>query len=258
MSDVGRNWRDTTSTEQLDQHSIDALATVASHEGDNALYGGSSTIAFVKHVAQGVEEPAMHQGFSKQEGLQDHPEVVREKDESAAVYPRRRNADDYLQCYWEFIHPIFPVLHKPSLLAKYEELWRPENDACFFSDTSEVDNALFSSTLNLIFALGCQLSTLVPSRKKASMADEFYQRSRKLFVFEILDSTSLRLVQWLLLQGVYLQSSRYATRCWNVVGLAIRVAQSLGLHLNIERKGETQLMREMRRRVWYSCLALDR
>ena len=63
----------------------------------------------------------------------------------------------------------------------------------------------------------------------------------------------------LLLNGVYLQSTYYPNRCWNSVGLAIRVAQSLGLH-NEHRTTQkrSQLQTEMGRRIWHNCMALDR
>lgn len=225
---------------------------------DDALYGGSSTIALIRHVAHDIQESDLPSTTSNPNDHLTAPEVIRERDEGAAVYPRRRSADDFLLCYWEFIHPLFPAIHKSSFMTRYEELWLPESRETAGDNATEIENVVFSSMLNLIFALGCKFSSLVPSAKKATVADEFYQRSRKLFVFEILDSTSLPLLQLLLLQGIYLQSSRYATRCWNVLGLAIRVAHGLGLHLHIDRKSETQLSREMRRRVWHTCLVLDR
>lgn len=250
--------------------SMDGVATVAAGEHDPAVYGSSSTIAFVQHVTDGIQTPnespgaprvnsiKPHPGQGGKGELGSHPEITREKDDAAAVFPQRGNADDYLHCYWEFIHPVFPIVHKSSFIKQYERLWLPADARSSSENRFDVDSTIYCSMLNLVFALGCQFSNLLPSSKRASMADEFYQRSRKVFLFEILDSSSLPLVQYLLLQGAYLQSSRYATRCWNVVGLAIRVAQSLGLHLPLGRKGETQLVREMKRRVWHTCVVLDR
>jgi hypothetical protein len=63
----------------------------------------------------------------------------------------------------------------------------------------------------------------------------------------------------LLVSGVYLQSTRYASRCWNVIGLAIRTAQSLGLHLDLTKyRPDNQLNKEMARRIWHTCLVLDK
>lgn len=61
-------------------------------------------------------------------------------------------------------------------------------------------------------------------------------------------------------------SLRY--RCWNTLGLAIRIAQSLGLHVEAEESGNnhyndnstqvTKTKAEIRRRAWHSLYVLDR
>lgn len=190
----------------------------------------------------------------------EKPERLPDWASGAALLPRRRNADDFLACYWEFIHPLFPVLHKPSFLKRYQMLWASESEPQKRDlETLSLEELIFTATLNLVFGLGCKFSNLVAPAQKNSMADDFYQKSRHLLLFEVLDTTSLSLVQMMCLTGVYLQSTQHANRCWNSVGLAIRVAQSLGLHLNADsRKQIPQLEREMRRRVWHACVNLDR
>jgi hypothetical protein len=259
------------SPDTRDSNRVDALATVASTDDDECLYGGSSTIAFVRRVTQGADrhnQLACDSGLAGRQHLETParlparpplPEPVRERDETAAVYPHRRSADDFIHCYWEIIHPVFPVIHKTSFMLRYEQLWSPQESGEPNDANAEVEEAVFSSTLNLMFALGCHFSRLVPAAKRSSVAEEFYRRSREIFVFDVLDSMSISQVQMLLLTGIYLQSTRYPYRCWNVVGLAIRVAQSLGLHSDsATRRPENQLTREMRRRLWHNCVILDR
>lgn len=244
----------------------DGLATLVGG-GDQSLYGSSSTVAFMKNIfptpsrrASQSPRPYEPEPQTQTTSVQKRPERLPEWSSGAAMLPRRRNADDFLACYWEFIHPLFPILHKPSFLKQYQTLWANEQDP----ETRDIDSLgleelIFTATLNLVFALGCKFSNLVAPAQKNSMADEFYQKSRHLLLFEVLDSTSLSLVQMLCLTGVYLQSTQHANRCWNSVGLAIRVAQSLGLHLNeVGGRKIPQLEREMRRRVWHTCVVLDR
>jgi hypothetical protein len=250
---------------------VDGLATVASPNDDECLYGESSTIAFVRHVTQGAhghKQPADDSNSAGRQRLETQArtsarpptlERVRERDESAAIYPHRRTADDFVHCFWEFIHPVFPVIHKTSFMARYEQIWSPHDNGEPNDSNAEVEEVVFSSTLNLMFALGCQFSRIVPASKRATVAEDFYRRSREIFIFDVLDSMSISLVQMLLLTGIYLQSTRYAGRCWNVVGLAIRAAQSLGLHSeSASGRPENQLVRETRRRVWHTCVILDR
>jgi hypothetical protein len=166
----------------------------------------------------------------------------------------RRHTDDYVKCFWEFVHPLFPMLHKPTFMTTYEKVWA--TTGLRHSD----EDVLFLPTLNLVLALGCKFSTLVPADAKARVSEDFYQRSRTVLLYDVLGSTSIGVVQWLLLSGVYFQSTRYANHCWSSIGLAIRLAQSLGLHLENPgtKRPSNQLDREMKRRIWHTCLALDR
>jgi len=74
---------------------------------------------------------------------------------------------------------------------------------------------------------------------------------------DFLDKADLSLVQALLILARYLQNTRLSTRCWNVVGIALRMAQGLGLHLEKDGDTTSPLEKEMRRRVWHSCTCLD-
>lgn len=200
----------------------DALATVHSGGDDNCLYGGSSTISFVQQFAEvasaGDQAASMGaRNSSTQTATQlgsrtrlPRPQIILEPNESASVCPARRKADDYLQCFWEFVHPVFPVIHKTSFIATYEKIWTGEDADDHLDSRTDVEEVVFTSNLNLIFALGCQYSTPIPASQKRSAANDFYQRSRQLFPFDILDSNSMPLVQMLLLMGIYLQSTKTA------------------------------------------------
>jgi hypothetical protein len=174
--------------------------------------------------------------------------------DNLAILPLRSNADDFLRCYFEFIHPLFPLLHKDSFILQYNRLWLPYDNS-----RSGKEDLVFMCNLNLVFALGCQFSSLSPANNRVSTANQFYKMSRQVLLYDILGSTSVSVVQWLLLSGVYLQSTKHASHCWNSIGLAIRLAQSLGLHLEHPGpKSESQLDREMRRRIWHTCVVLDK
>lgn len=243
---------------------VDALATVRpdGEADDGQLYGESSTIAFVRAVTRQGQRgthtpvqrlPSIHAALGPGSGLSRLDLSLGRKHAKASV-PLRRNADDYLHCYWEYVHPLFPVLHRPTFEQKYARLWMPES-----IDRLEDDgDLLFMPDLNLVFALGCQFSSLVPPDEKSLVANDFYESSRSVLLFDVLGSTSPGVVQWLLLSGIYLQSTRHASHCWNSIGLAVRLAQSLGLHLENGRHAVNQVEREMKRRIWHSCVVLDR
>ncbi|GKT84676.1 hypothetical protein Ct61P_02526 [Colletotrichum tofieldiae] len=71
-----------------------------------------------------------------------------------------------------------------------------------------------------------------------------------------MDYGSIQLVQALILTAQYLQTLSLSNKCWVVVGMAIRVAQGIALHLDVA--GESQAQREERRRTWHPCELLNR
>lgn len=86
---------------------------------------------------------------------------------------------------------------------------------------------------------------------------------------DILDNSSIQNIQALLIYAHCgeLEKNAAASKTWNSLGLAIRMAQDLGLHrqLGAERKGKGSKEvesdanhTELRRRVWGGCVIADR
>lgn len=229
-------------------------------DGSEGTIGESSLMAFVRSMlrAAGNSTPSLKVANGASNALPsaasypNHPDI----DDEVAFLPPRRVADGFVASYWQFLHPILPILHKPSFMRSSATLWETEEDIdARHRSAPEVD---LLSTVNIVLAIGCQFSDRVVSTRRIAMADKLYQRSKRLFTEDMLDSPTLSTVQLLLLTGVYLQSTNHANRCWNNIGLAIRAAQSIGLHLDGGRDKRSQRQREMDRRVWHACVFLDR
>jgi hypothetical protein len=190
-------------------------------------------------------------------------EILQAEDKTEADLPARDFADDLLRCYWEFSHSLFPIVHRETFISSYQMLWTTDSSRDESDDERvSISRNLFHITLNIIFAIGCHFTELINPTERTQYGDRFYQYSRKLINFEILDDVQLGKIQMLLLTAVYLfyeQPSNYPDRCWNVMGLAIRSCQGLGLDLD-EPKSlyRSQLDREMRRRTWNCAVLFDR
>lgn len=174
--------------------------------------------------------------------------------------PHRRVGDDLIHSYFDTVIPLYPLTHGPTFMASYENMWTATKHPAHSILEDEADNSSFYIILNLVFARGCQFSATIPPKERASRSRKFYDRSRRVFSFDVLEEDPLVSVQILLLTSLYLQSANHAHKCWNTVGLAIRAAQGLGLHLDEESSGwpQNQLLKEMRRRIWHTCVLLDR
>lgn len=178
--------------------------------------------------------------------------------------PSRKDADHLLDQFWSWFHLFYPVIHFPSFLKAYELLWTREGlipDSLVASrvglGSRSCSPTIFHCAMHVIFALGCEFSNSVQPRDEDA-ADEFAERANELLQFSLLDEDGLSVVQTLLLLAIYLQSTQHHQRCWGVTGLALRMAQGIGLHLDSDESTSGAIETEMRRRVWHGCLLIDR
>ncbi|KAK5678280.1 hypothetical protein LTS10_009452 [Elasticomyces elasticus] len=236
------------------QGDIDGLATLPSYGNADETYGPSSTVMFTRSIGPSEynDQPETPQPKRSEKSLPP----LRDQD---CVLPLRRSADDYLACFWNFTHPVFPVLHKPTFVTQYNRLWN--TDAADPSSDSDYDERTFLAILNMVFALRSRSSSTIPAEESDDAANEFWDRSRRLLSYDILDRPSLAIVQLLLLSSMYLQSSKSASACWNTVGLAIRVAQSIGLHAESDGGIQSGIRRKLarlqtKRKVWHTLSAM--
>ena len=218
------------------------------------FYGSSSAGTFMQKVKKLVEHKLCEERPTKFHGDRDLPYLLASGRTSGGqhldyVLPSRRYADTLMATYWKYVHVLYPYLDEAQMKKDYESIWKGQD--------SVVDERSFLCLLNAIFAISCQLIGLTVSGEREESANVFYLRARK--QLDVVEMPSLRSVQSYLLLGLYFQSTNEPHPCWIFVGLAIRTAQSLGLHLpeTSERVRDLRT-REMLRKVWYGCVLTDR
>jgi hypothetical protein len=246
------------SKDRHDRHDQDTAIQETSLPVDCApVYGTSSNSSFVQQVASVVGsgyEHVDHTGTGIGCSISRHSTT--DYNVKDLVLPPRQLTDSLLQCYWELFHPVYPVLHHPTFHGVYGQLWQPI-EVSSLATHNKTQDVVFHSTLNIVLALGCQRNEALAETEREDLASEFYRRSVRLVSIDALDTSSLQIVQLLLLRGFYLLSTPYADRCWSTVGVALRVAQAVGLQSARTAAASNQLNREMRRRVWHNCVLLD-
>ena len=139
------------------------------------------------------------------------------------VLPSRHLADRLLGVYWLLVDSLYPLIDKDDFMPKYQSLWtgNPTMD----------DEICFVCLLNAILAVACILDSSIRPQNRVSAGEVYYKRAQGYVDLEFLQFQSVHTVQCLLLMAQYLQSTREPQQCWMFVGLAIRIAQSLGLDL---------------------------
>jgi hypothetical protein len=190
--------------------------------------------------------------------------------------PPRDEADDLVKNYWRWTHSLYPLVHRPSFEERYRMIWYPQTESrCLGAEArastpaglyTSMGDRLFYCMLNSVFALGSLFSPKMDHTDRDQLSRTFFERAKKLMDLDMLAVGSLALVQTLLLMGQYLQSTEMSSTCWNIVGLAVRVAQNIGLHHDPKNCNQgccpaqtlDQTETEMRRRAWAGCVLLDR
>lgn len=163
---------------------------------------------------------------------------------------QRRDSDVH-QGYWRLVDCIYPFLNTEELESLYLQLWT--------GGELGGDGSSFLCLLNVMFSIACKLDTATAPSERGKSADAFYQGAREFLDLDLLQHRSMITIQRLLLLDQYLQSTDGPQQCWIFVGLAIRVAQSLGLDLPstsavIEGTPECEVIC----RVWHGCVLMDR
>ncbi|KAJ5114253.1 hypothetical protein NUU61_000012 [Penicillium alfredii] len=156
-----------------------------------------------------------------------------------------------MDVYWDYVFPLYPFVDRAQMKAEYYKIWT--------GDSPQYDENMLMCTFNVIFALASQLADFIVPEEREPAADAFFSRAKGLFQFNLWNTGSTGLIQCLLLMAQYLQSTDSAHQCWIVTGLAIRNAQSLGIHLpqtiaRLDSFHEQQLARK----IWHGCVLMDR
>ncbi|GAA5887279.1 hypothetical protein JCM6882_002472 [Rhodosporidiobolus microsporus] len=121
---------------------------------------------------------------------------------------------------------------------------------------TERPHPLLFNTLCAVSALSHHVAPSILRTIKATIRSQLRDE-------DMLDNSSLSNIQALLIYSMTmeLESQSAASKTWNVLRLAISMAQDLGLHrkLGTERKEQSEADHtELRRRVWGGCLIADR
>lgn len=169
------------------------------------------------------------------------------------VLPPRKHADHLMSLYWRIIEPLEPLLDQEHFSRSYHNL--------FTGGELDCDEHIFISTLNAIFALSTQLQESTPPEQRDEASSVFFQRAWSLLRPETIlwEPASLELVQCLLLVSRYLQCTKNSHQTWMTVGSALRLAQSINLHVP-DKPSLNSNPRDvlLRRQIWQCCVFMDR
>ncbi|KAK1252000.1 hypothetical protein MKX08_003187, partial [Trichoderma sp. CBMAI-0020] len=245
--------------------SADAMTGVGKDPLTNVeFFGGSSAASFAAQINWAVDsrlgqnQTQLSIKAANEDG--DEVRAIREAVTSSHSdymtslefgLPLRAFSDRLLQDYYDLVWVIFPIHDWAAFRQDYDAIW--------VGSKTKIHVKPLYCMINMALALGTQFSQAVQPGKRRELGRTFWERALVLFDPRIQQRASLQGLQCLLLMGLFLQSTHQSHQCWMVVGSAVRMAQSLGLHLprpaiSTENIRDT----EMLRRTWHGCVFMDR
>ncbi|KIL88484.1 cutinase transcription factor 1 beta [Fusarium avenaceum] len=161
--------------------------------------------------------------------------------------------DDELQCellrlYIQYVHPFMPILDLPVFLLSVAR-----HDA-----KSRVSLLLFQAVM---FAAVAYIDTdyciTRGYESRRSMRKDFFERVRLLYDLDAEPDRIARL-QALLLMTYWYERVEDEKDTWHWTGIALSLAQVLGIHRNPDQLDISPKAKSGRKRIWWACYVRDR
>ncbi|GAA5858288.1 hypothetical protein JCM1840_001131 [Sporobolomyces johnsonii] len=168
-----------------------------------------------------------------------------------------------LQAYWTYVHPHFPILYKVSFMRQYRH-WlanRNSTEQSTAFGTGPVPMVLLLTMFGLA-ARYCDLDEARKDGKYWTAGQEYLDKARRILNHDY-GSSKLVTVQALLLISYREIGTGAMSSAWMSAGMAIRMAQDLGLFRDVEKwflpvQRFTHEEKQTRKRIWWGCIILDR
>ncbi|KAF5863772.1 lactose regulatory protein lac9 and GAL4-like protein [Aspergillus alliaceus] len=211
-------------------------------ERDNTLQNMSDPKP--KSSSDGYFGVSSTRAFLRMTGRQDElypPTMMTQTSVTATDLMPLSSLAEYVDAYFERCHPLHPLLHETAFRAQMMNLYpRPQQQ-------------LWEMLLYAVAALGAfSISTSNQNTDRA-----LFDAARARFSNDLMETGNKTLVQALTLMSRYLRIRNKLNASYNYLGLANRVAISIGLFKEFSSADSNPFYCEVRRRVWWCLYTLN-
>ncbi|KAF9012001.1 fungal-specific transcription factor domain-containing protein [Cyathus striatus] len=196
-------------------------------------------------------------------------------DEFSSQLPPAVVQDHLLDLYFTYVHPSFPVIYKRLFFDAHnsssttESPHSPASDGASGSPFNRRRHRVPTLLLLVMFSLAARYDeTALPSPTDGSMwaAGDDYLDSAKVILDGTYSSSRPSTCQALLLMGYREIGIGAMAQAWTYIGMAIRMAQDLGMHRSADGWARVDLGGRLfgnwelceRKRIWYGCVIMDK
>ncbi|KAK8085939.1 hypothetical protein PG994_000913 [Apiospora phragmitis] len=215
----------------------DGMAALSVEPKGAGYLGSTAGVFFLRSLLFWMGNPALM--LPESPGLSDHGLASSRLSQSLAS---SQVMTRLMESYFSVYHLSYPFIHEATFRAQYHEIIpRPPQRSWHMLQCT-------------VLALGAWCL----DHDQDGLHDDLYHQALSFGEDESLfESANLTLVQALVLLSNLSQKRNKPNTGSNFLGLAIRMALSLGLHRELPNWKITLLQREMRRRVWWGLYLMD-
>ncbi|KAL0946295.1 hypothetical protein HGRIS_012543 [Hohenbuehelia grisea] len=214
-----------------------------------------------------------------------HSPLPVSEDLHAHKLPDPEVQEHLLELYFTYVHPSFPIIHKKTFFEAYTAGSLPTDPSSHPSQGESSSSRAHSTSRHhnrrrrmspllilAMYAVASRYSThssTPPFPTDSSTmwtAGDEYLDSAKIILDSAYSSSRTATCQALLLMGYREVGIGAMAQAWTYIGMAIRMAQDLGLHRSADSWARADLGGRLfsdselheRKRVWYGCVIMDK
>lgn len=170
--------------------------------------------------------------------------------------PSKNAADRLIRQYFMVVHPLVHTVHRQSFEESYAIFWQHVN--ANLEPVGSLQAVVFAAMFSGVVSMPEETILLEFGVSKASLIDNFRAGTEgALCRAKFLQSTKTETLQAFVMYLVPLCRDQVSRAHSALVGMAIRIAECMGLHRDGETYGLTPLETHIRRLVWWQLAFLD-
>ncbi|KAJ5117009.1 hypothetical protein N7456_001357 [Penicillium angulare] len=215
--------------------------------GEHQFVGASSTT----HLAKRLNPSSTNLAWDVRPLYDDPSSLRRPVEDALPQLPPFQFAKRLFWVQYAYIGTIFSLIHPAQFEERLEYVYHQPHDF------SHRETCLIYCQVLLVMAFGLMYSVNQWSGDDGPPGFKYFKHALR-FLPDIHEEGSIFFVEVLCYVAYYMQNLNRRDAAFLYIGLALRMAISLGLHQEVSNPDISEAGRNRRRRAWWSVYSLDR
>ncbi|KAJ5261029.1 hypothetical protein N7478_011624 [Penicillium angulare] len=215
--------------------------------GEHQFVGASSTT----HLAKRLNPSSTNLAWDVRPLYDDPSSLRRPVEDALPQLPPVQFAKRLFWVQYAYIGTIFSLIHPAQFEERLEYVYHQPHDF------SHRETCLIYCQVLLVMAFGLMYSVNQWSGDDGPPGFKYFKHALR-FLPDIHEEGSIFFVEVLCYVAYYMQNLNRRDAAFLYIGLALRMAISLGLHQEVSNPDISEAGRNRRRRAWWSVYSLDR